>query len=167
DGPRSAGLGLAATRLDMVKSRPLRWLVPNILPLGKLVMFAGDGGLGKSLVTLGLTADLTRGRPCLGLDYPDPVRGEVLLISCEDDLADTIAPRLDAACADRSKVWHVDGIRTAQGKLAPFSLAHYEQMERYLEDYPDIRLVIIDPAGAYIGKAGVDDHKDSELRALL
>src|SRR5262249_53974565 len=29
------------------------------------------------------------------------------------------------------------------------------------------RLVVIDPAGAYIGRAGCDDYKDSELRALL
>ena len=36
-----------------------------------------------------------------------------------------------------------------------------------MEARPDIRAVVIDPAGAYIGKAGIDDHKDSELRALL
>src|SRR5262249_54937266 len=32
---------------------------------------------------------------------------------------------------------------------------------------PAVRLVVIDPAGAYIGRTGVDDHKDSELRSLL
>jgi hypothetical protein len=40
-------------------------------------------------------------------------------------------------------------------------------MERHLADHPEIRLVIIDPAGAYIGRTGIDDNRDSELRALL
>src|SRR5262249_17458558 len=29
------------------------------------------------------------------------------------------------------------------------------------------RLVVIDPAGAYVGRAGVDEHKDADLRTLL
>jgi hypothetical protein len=45
-------------------------------------------------------------------------------------------------------------------------MSHYEQLESYLKDHPETRLVIIDPAGAYIGP-DVDDYKDSELRALL
>src|SRR5262249_25732721 len=53
------------------------------------------------------------------------------------------------------------------GKPTPFSLAHYEAVERELESRPEVRLIVIDPAGAYIGRAGIDDHKDSELRALL
>ena len=61
----------------------------------------------------------------------------------------------------------MEGIRTKEGKPAPFSLAHYQALERELEKNPEIRLVIIDPAGAYIGRAGCDDHRDSELRALL
>src|SRR4051794_34236115 len=82
-------LELATTRLDMIKPKPIRWLIPGIIPLGKLVMFAGDGGNGKSTLTLSMTADLTRGRPCFGLDYSPPPARDVLLINCEDDLADT------------------------------------------------------------------------------
>src|SRR5207244_482487 len=36
-----------------------------------------------------------------------------------------------------------------------------------LQARPEGRLVVVDPAGAYIGKSGIDDHKDSDLRALL
>jgi AAA domain len=76
---------LATTCLAGIQPQPLRWLVPGYLPLGKLVLGAGDGGHGKSTMTLRLAADLSRGRPALGLDYADAVRGETLLISCEDD----------------------------------------------------------------------------------
>ena len=69
--------------------------------------------------------------------------------------------------ADLDRVHRVDGLAAADGKPAPFSLAHYNNLERELEKRPGVRLVVIDPAGAYIGKAGCDDHRDSDLRALL
>jgi hypothetical protein len=40
-------------------------------------------------------------------------------------------------------------------------------MEAYLDQNPSIRLIVIDPAGAFIGRSGVDDYNDSELRSLL
>src|SRR5262249_17244557 len=43
---------LATTSLTEVKPAPVRWLVPDYLPLGKLVMTAGDGGHGKSSLSL-------------------------------------------------------------------------------------------------------------------
>ena len=63
-------LRLATTSLADIEPEPIHWLVPGILPLGKLVLLAGGGGHGKSTLTLALTADLTRGLSCLGLDYP-------------------------------------------------------------------------------------------------
>ncbi len=44
---------LATTRLDEIKPVPIRWLVPGYLPLGKLVLLAGDGGNGKSGANFG------------------------------------------------------------------------------------------------------------------
>jgi hypothetical protein len=159
--------GLVTRCLDTIKPQPIRFLVPAILPLGKLVMLAGDGGHAKSAMTLDLAACLTTGRPCFGLTYDPPPPADVLLISCEDDLADTIVPRLLAAQADLSRCHVVDGVPDASGKVAPFSMAHFEAMEQELRKRPNVRLVVIDPAGAFVGRTGVDDHKDSELRALL
>jgi hypothetical protein len=159
--------GLATTCLATIQPMPIHWLVPGVLPLGKLVLLAGDGGHGKSTLTLDMAACLTRGRPCLGREYAPLPRCEVLLISCEDDSADTVVPRLLSAGADLSRIHRVDGITTEDGKPAPFTLAHYVEMEAELTKRPDVRLVVIDPAGAYIGKSGVDDYKDSDLRGLL
>jgi hypothetical protein len=140
---------------------------PGRIPGGKLVLLAGDGGHGKSFITLHLTACETTGRPAFGLTYDAPPAADVLLISCEDDYADTVVPRLIAAGADLSRVHRVDGIRGPDGKPAPFCLAHDQQMRRMLAAHPEIKLVRIDPAGAYVGRSGVDDYKDSELRTLL
>ena len=144
---------------------PIHWLVPGYFPLGKLILLAGDGGHGKSSLTLAPGSRLDRGLSCLGLGYKPLLPADVLLIQCEDDYADTVVPRLLAAGADRKRVYRVDGVRGPDGKVLPFSLAYYEAMERELEARPNIRLVVIDPAGAYIGRSGVDEHKDSELAA--
>jgi hypothetical protein len=166
-GPEVVVPGLAMTCLDTVRPVPVRWLVPDYLPLGKLVLLAGDGGHGKSTLLLHLAAALSVGRPAFGLDYPAPLSGETLLIQCEDDAADTVVPRFLAAGGDISRVHLLEGVRDRAGKVQPFCLANYEALEAKLLEHPGIRLVGIDPAGAYVSPSGVDDHKDSELRALL
>ena len=119
---------LATTRLDGIRPLPIRFLVPDLIPLGKLVLFAGDGGNGKTALTLDITANVTRGRPCFGLQYDAPPPAEVLLISCEDDFGDTVVPRLLAAGADLTKVFRVDGIRGEDGQILPFNMAYFEAL---------------------------------------
>jgi hypothetical protein len=168
DGDEEPRLGLETVKMSEVEPKPLRFLVDEYLPLGKLVLWAGDGGLGKSVMTLDLTACLTTGRPCLGLDYPAAEPCDVLLISCEDDPEDTIVPRLIAAGADRKRVHFLKGVKAGKGKKPlPFPLLNVGELEQTLADNPQIKLVVIDPAGAYVGATGMDDHKDSQLRALL
>src|SRR5262249_47420995 len=90
DTPR----GLDTTCLATIRPMPVKWLIPNYFPLGKLVLIAGDGGHGKSSITLDTAARLTTGRPCLGLQYNAMSPSDVLIISCEDDYEDTVVPRL-------------------------------------------------------------------------
>jgi hypothetical protein len=161
------GPGLAVTTMSGLLPTPVRWLVPGYIPTGKLTLLAGDGGHGKSTITLDLTGSVTSGRCAFGMTYPDPVRGSVLLISCEDDFGDTVRPRLDVAGADLDRVYRVDGVRGPDGKVQGFNLLCFAQLRDHLLAHPEIALVVIDPAGAYIGGTGIDDHKDSELRALL
>ena len=127
---------------------PLEFLIPAYLPLGKLVLIAGDGGLGKSSIMYSITADLTMARPSFGLSYKPQSPAEVLLANCEDDYEDTIVPRLIAAGADLSKVHRIDGVKGPDGKPAPFCMAHFEQIEGELAARPECRFLAIDPAGA-------------------
>ena len=63
----------------------------------------GDPGLGKSTVTLDLAARLSTGaRMPHGPSTIGPVN--VVVLSAEDGLADTIRPRLDAAGGDPKRV---------------------------------------------------------------
>jgi len=87
-------------------------------------------------------------------------------MSAEDDAADTIVPRVLAAGGDLGKIHRVAGVKMKNGKPLPFTLAHFQALDAELRRRPEVKLVIIDPAGSFIG-GNVDDHKDAELRQLL
>jgi hypothetical protein len=147
--------------------KPVEFLDGGLLPRGKLVLIAGQGGAGKGVLVTGLVADLTQGRATLGLDYTPPNPISVLLIGCEEGYEDAVGPRLMAGGADLERVRLMAGVRDPQGRMLPFSLAHIELLGRHLADLPQIRLVIIDPITGYVGRAGIKDHYDADLRAVL
>ena len=110
---------------DVARER-VTWLWPGYLPVGKVVVLDGDPGLGKSTLTADLAARVTVGKPMPdGSGGGEP--GAVVLLSAEDGLADTIAPRLELAGADLDLVtvigqWSVGpqpcrGTRGKHGRL--------------------------------------------------
>ena len=151
--------------LANVTREHLEWLWPGRIPLGKLTLLAGDPGLGKSFVTLDLAARVSRGEAWPDTPLLKQTPGGVVLFNSEDDLADTIAPRLDKAGADDSRIVAIEGVAVA-GKRRPFSLdVDLPRLEEVLAQTPDTRLVVIDPVSAYCGK--VDSHNNTEVRGLL
>jgi hypothetical protein len=153
--------------LNGVKPEPVEYLVDGYIPLAKVCLFAGCGGMGKSIATLDLAAAVSTARPAFGLAYPAPPPGEALLCFAEDDAGDTVVPRLLAAGADLSRVHEVQGLRGPDGKLLPFSLNHVDLLAAELGRRPDVRLVVIDPAGVFAGRTGIDTHKEAPVQAML
>jgi archaellum biogenesis ATPase FlaH len=157
-------------KLADVTPEPITWLWPGRVASGKLTLLAGDPGLGKSLVSLDIAARVSTGN-C----WPDcaarPARGGVVLLSAEDDPADTIRPRLDAAGADVSRVNLIQAVEWFDGDAGQrvtrsFSLERdAAALEEAIDQTPDCRLVIIDPISAYLG--GTDSHKNADIRGLL
>src|SRR6516225_11459229 len=91
--------------LSTVTPQRVEWLSPGRIPLSKLTIIDGDPGLGKSVLTLELAARVSRGLAMPGDeagDNRDPA--DVVILSAEDGIEDTIVPRLDAAGADRSRI---------------------------------------------------------------
>lgn len=151
-----------------IQPEPVQWLWPRRLALGKLNLIAGDPGLGKSQLTLAMAATVTTGGT-----WPDGSRapqGNVILISCEDEAGDTIRPRLDAAGADVRRVHTFDWVRTQDRNGAPvrahFDVAeHMGQLEDLVRRIGDVRLIVIDPVTAFLGRA--DSHKTADVRQAL
>jgi RecA-family ATPase len=72
-----------------IKPEKIDWLWQDRLPLGKCVLVAGEGGLGKSMLLAWIAAAVSRGKewPC---GEGQSRRGSVIILSAEDDAADTI-----------------------------------------------------------------------------
>ena len=145
------------------------WLWHRRLPLGRPSLLVGVPGAGKSYVTCDMAARVTTGTP-----WPDGSpceRGSVLFITAEDDMGDTIRPRLDACRADVDRVYQLTAVRriddeTGKPRDVLFTLADVAAMEAALKRLPDCRLVVIDPIGSFLG-GDVDAHRDNEVRAVL
>ncbi len=153
--------------IDEVEMVPIQWLWEDRIALGKITVVAGQPGLGKSQITAMLCAHLTAEK-----SFPDgtkPCIGSALIISAEDDVADTVKPRLIAAGADLKKCHFLDGIKTninGETAIRLFALEQdIEPLENALRANRDIRMIIIDPVSAYHGKT--DGHGNAEIRSLL
>jgi len=97
--------------------------------------------------------------------------GRVVLLSTQDNVADTIRPRLEAAGADLNRVVILQAVRgggddPARSAERPFSMARdLPVLERALAETGDVRLIIVDPLSAYLGVA--DSQRAGEVRGLL
>lgn len=155
------------TLISEVKPESVRWLWPGRLALGKVHMFDGDPGIGKTLLMLSIGANLTINLPMPGEDK-SYASGGMVLVCLEDGLGDTIQPRLARAYADLSKVVSIGYLKekTAEGKEyeRPFTINDLDILEAAIQRV-DAKLVIIDPVMAILG--GRDTYKDNEVRAAL
>lgn len=163
--------GPELVNLAEIEPEPVQWLWPDRLALGKLTIIAGDPGLGKSFLTMDIAARVSTGggwpdRPGAGFEP-----GGVIILSAEDDPADTIIPRLIAAQADRSRIKALKAVRDLDphtGTLLPrgFNLeTDIRHLEAAIQQTSACKLVILDPITAYTGKT--DSHKNAETRGLL
>jgi putative DNA primase/helicase len=148
-----------------VERTETRWLWPGKIPLGKLTLLAGDPELGKSFLTVDMAARITRGLPWP--DGTESISGSVIFMNAEDELEDTVCPRLEKAGADLEKCSALAAARSEEdGLVHPLSLGHdLAVLREALQAKPDCRLVVIDPISAYLGP--IDGNSNTEVRGLL
>ena len=143
-------------RLDQLQEKPLDWLWPHRIALGKLTLLAGPSGLGKSLLALDFAA-----RVSAGLPWPDEPASEtppagVVLVTDDGSLADTVIPRLKTAGADLGRIRAVSSLgqdrHPLERTLSPTDPSapkppppFFRRLETAVLDTPDCRLVVIDP----------------------
>ena len=151
-----------------VKRKKIAWLWPARIPMGRITLFVGRPGEGKSFATCDFAARVTTGTP-----WPDGAEcptGSVIFIVAEDDAGDTIGPRLDAHYADSGRVHLLSMVRKIDddGKAHDvlFTLEDVRAMEDALKAHPDCKLVVVDPIGSFLG-GDIDAHRDNEVRSIL
>jgi hypothetical protein len=155
---------LEITQLSNVVPEDVQWLWPRRIPMGTVTLLGGDPGLGKSYMSTDIAARISTGGP-----WPDNTglapKGNVLLVSAEDDLANTIRPRLDKLKANTKRIRYV-GLAVQHGERQEFlSLTdHLDQVVDELQRIPT-SLMVIDPLAAFA--PGVDSHNDADVRLLM
>jgi hypothetical protein len=162
-----------------VQRERIRWLWPGRLAVGKLTLLDGDPGLGKSVLYCDLAARMTSGRPWPGEEEHPASSDEsgrgVVIVTCEDGLADTIRPRLEEAGADLSRVIVVQTvpvwIEARDGEPGRWG----ERVPTLPDDLPlieeaaarvDAGLLVIDPLFGHLSPR-LNSHKDQDVRQAL
>jgi hypothetical protein len=136
-----------------VEPRNARFLWYPYLPLGKLVIVAGAPGNGKSQLAALIAGMATRGALYPG-DVSEPSR--VLMLCAEDDLEDTVVPRLMAVNADLRLVDTInvmtdypDGL-TGRGMIKiPGDVS---SVHKWAKTHVNARLVVMDPVASFFDR---------------
>ncbi len=151
-----------------VTAEPIRWAWPSWLVSGKLHVFDGNPGVGKSTIVAALAASVTAGEPWPdGSLVPLEARGAVVYLTTEDDAATTIRPRMEAAGADLTRVRVIATVPSADGNPYGRVPTIPDDVGLLLAECERIgaRLLVVDPVMAYLGE--VNSHRDSDVRGAL
>lgn len=166
--PPRHGRGLVLQRGSDVRMKPIRWLWRSRFAIGKLSMMSGDPGLGKSSVSLMMAAKVSTGGAWPNNEGNAPL-GNVLILCCEDDVSDTVGPRLVAAGANMERIYIAEAVHVGDQDRMFNMAADIEQLDVLLTKAAAandaIKLIIVDPISAYMGDVNTD--KQSEVRAVL
>lgn len=153
---RAKGIEVHTIRLSEVKAEQIDWLWYPYIPKGKVTLIEGDPGVGKSWLTLAIATAISKG---YGLPNSKPMEPRnVLVLSAEDGLADTIKPRLIKLGADMERIIAYVGAVTLDDK-------GLDKIMGSIVEY-DALLVIIDPLVAYIGSK-IDMYRANETRPVM
>jgi hypothetical protein len=148
-----------------VKSERVQWLWSGRLARAKVTVLDGDPDQGKSTILTDLFARLTTGSPMPDGEPSDGPR-DVVLMSAEDGVADTIRPRLEAAGADLHRVHIITDVTDVDGTVRlpelPRDLPVLEEVIRRF----DAVAYGVDVFNAFLSSR-VDSYRDQDVRRAL
>ena len=140
-----------------VIERDVKWFWYPYIPYGRITLIQGDPGDGKSTFILRLATILT-----CGGELPDGVKlsepSNVIYQCSEDDVNDTIKPRLLQAGADCSKVAFIEDCDMEISLLD-------ERIEQAIKT-TNAKLVIFDPIQSFI-PTDCDMQSASKMRSVM
>lgn len=163
--PQVPAVSLELTRAADVKPAAVSWLWPGWLARGKFHLLAGAPGTGKTTIAISLAAAASARNPWPS-GYRSKTAGNVLFWTGEDDVQDTLVPRLIAASADLERVHFLGDRVHSDGTRRAFDLA--TDIPLLVDAARRVRggfsLIVVDPVVTAV--AG-DSHKNNDVRRAL
>ena len=142
---------------DQFAVEKTEYLWKPYLPIGDYTVLMAPGGTGKSILSCGVAAAITRGQKLHGMDAtPEPA--DVLLISAEDT-GSMYRQRLTASGADLARV-HILDCQDSIG--LKFLDGSFEQCIKTTK----AKLVVVDPWHAYCGE-DCDINRVNSVRPIF
>ena len=140
---------LKLLKMSEIQSKSVDWLWQQYIPYGAITLLQGDGGLGKTTISLAIASAITRGEllPSIhGGGFTAPA--SVILQNAEDSYTETINPRLEQLGADCARIHVIDEEET------PLTFTD-ERIEQAIIR-TGAKLVILDPVQGYFGRANMN-----------
>ncbi|MHB1454989.1 MAG: AAA family ATPase [Saccharofermentanales bacterium] len=155
--PAKVAIDYAIKYYSAVVPKKVSWIWYPYIPAGKITVIQGDPGDGKTTFILNIAALLSRGMP-----LPEStVQSEPMLViyqSAEDDVEDTIKPRLLIASADCSKIAYINDNKDRLTMNDP-------RIEQAICDV-NANMMILDPFQAYLSPDS-DMYRATDMRRLM
>ena len=145
-----------------LKPKPINWIWNGWIAGGKFHLLSGVAGTGKTTISLALVSSITTGGY-----FPDgskASKGNVVVWTGEDDVCDTLTPRLMAMEADLDKVHFIQGMKTGNEERPFDPSTDFPFLKDAIEKIGNVKVLIIDPIVSVVKG---DSHKNAEVRKDL
>lgn len=143
------------TYFNEIKSKTVKWLWYPYIPYGKITIVQGDPGEGKTSFILNLIATMSR-NGCLP-NSSKHISGVAIYQNAEDDIADTIKPRLERQEADCGNICFI----TDNAGLT----IDNDTLEKAILD-SKAKLLVLDPIQSFLGE-NVDMNRANSIRPKM
>lgn len=154
--------------MTSVVAKKIDWIWKDKIATGKITLFAGEPGVGKSQLLLYIASVLSKGDK-FHFENKKCDESKVLLISGEDNADDTVKPRLMALNAKIENIDYVKGVKKVDrsGSLYYDVICLIESLESLQKKIKEnkYKVIIVDPISVYLGS--IDENKNKEIRAAL
>ena len=143
------------TYYDTVTSKKVDWLWYPYIPYGKITIIQGDPGEGKTTLILSLIAQMSNGGH-LPLSN-EVISGIAIYQNTEDDIADTIKPRLENHNANCAKICFIDSSDNIT--------LDDDGIEEAIK-HSGAKLLVLDPIQSFVGE-NVDMNRANSIRPRM
>ena len=139
-----------------IESKQVDWLWYPYIPYGKLTILQGDPGDGKTTFILSIMALMSKNER---LPFSEQrISGVSIYQNAEDDISDTIKPRLEKHKANCKNICFIDS------KDSPLAMDD-DNIEKAIRE-TGAKLLVLDPIQSFIGN-NVDMNRANSIRPLM